>query len=71
MSKLVRFFIEEKQDGVRNGNIWGPYTEAQAWRYLVKLTDHVSEYQSNKLTYHVRYVHDEIMLPYTGEKVTP
>lgn len=72
MAELVRFFIEEKQDGIRNGNLWGPFTEEQAWRYQIQLTDHVREYQASggyKLTYHVRYVHNRPQLPYTGEEV--
>lgn len=67
---LYTYIVEEKQDGNRNGNYWGPFTEEQAWKYYFTLAEHVAEHGNHyKLTYRVRYLHDSIPLPYTGEVV--
>ena len=65
------FVVEERQNGTRNGNMWGPFSEDAASVYRDILTRHVSKYDDNNynLTYKVRYLAKRVILPYTGEEL--
>ena len=64
------FVVEERQNGTRNGNMWGPFSEDVASVYRDILTRHVSKYGDNyNLTYQVRYLANRVILPYTGEEL--
>ena len=64
------FIVEERQNGTRNGNMWGPFSEEAANTYRDILTRHVSKYGDNyNLTYKVRYLAKRVILPYTGEEL--
>ena len=61
------FIVEEKQNGTRNGNMWGPFTQYEAWGHSHRLTCYVRSYGNHySLTYHVRYISNNPTLPYPG-----